>query len=136
MRLAKVAGLLILIAVLSSGCLGGDNYSKIYYSEDLTGVIYTGENCTLNCSEYLDSFGGGIEQWSQPYTEEEWNESININITQIVIESVPEGYSRIDVLMNDKFEDSKNEHYLQYKADIIYPEQRINILYKVWIVRK
>ena len=137
MRLANVAVLLVLMAILASGCLGGgDNYSKIYYTSDLTGVIYTGEDCTVDCSDYLDSFGGGREQWTQPYTSDEWNESTNLNFTQLIIEAVPGGYSRIDVLMNDKFEDSENEYYLQYKADIIYPNERINLLYKAWIVRK
>ena len=136
MRLANVIGLLILMTILASGCLGGDNYSKIYYSTQMTGVIYTGEDCTVNCSDYLDSFGDGREQWDQPYTLDEWNESINLNFTQLIVEAVPGGYSRIDVLMDDKFEDGLNEYYLQYKADIIYPNERINILYKAWVVRK
>ena len=102
----------------------------------MTGVIYTGDDCTVGCSDYVDSFGDGIDHWTIAYTEEEWNESINLNFTQLIIKAVPEGYSRIDVLMDDKFEDSENEHYLQYKVDVIYPEQRMNILYKAWIVRK
>ena len=137
MRPAKVIGLLVLTAILASGCLGGgDNYSNIYYTSDLTGVIYTGEDCTVDCSDYLDSFGGGREQWTQPYTSDEWNESINLNMTGLVQESVPAGYSRIDVHLDDKFKDGENEYYLQYKADIIYPTQKISILYKAWIVRK
>ena len=102
----------------------------------MTGVIYSGEDCTINCSDYLDSFGDGIDRWSVTYTEEEWNESINLDFTQLIIETVPGGYSRIDVLMDDKFEDGPNEHYLQYKVDVIYPNQRMNILCKAWIVRK
>lgn len=135
MHPAKVLGILILMVVLASGCLS-DSYSKIYYSTQMTGIIYTGEDCTNNCSDYLYSFGDGIDQWTVTYTEDEWNESVNLNFTQLIIEAVPTEYSKIDVLMNDKFEDGPNEHYLQYKADIIYPNERINILYKVWIVRK
>ena len=136
MRIANVAGFLVLIAILSSGCLGGDNYSKIYYSTQMTGIIYTGEDCRVNCSDYLKSFGDGKEDWTQPYTSEEWNESINLNMTGMIQEALPTGYSRIDVHLDDKFKDGENEYYLQYKADIIYPTQKISILYKAWIVRQ
>ena len=122
--------LLTFLIILSSGCTS-NNFSKIYYSDDLTGTIYAGENFT----DYVDSFGDKT-QWTQPYTTDEWNESISLNLTALVIESVPPGYTQINVTLNDKFEDSPNEHYLQYKADIIYPTQRISILYKAWIVRK
>lgn len=136
MHLVKALCISILMIALASGCLGGDSYSNIYYSSQLTGVIYTGEDCEEACDDYLKSFGDGIDHWSVTYTEDEWNESINLNMTQMIIDAVPEGYSRIDVLMDDKFEDGPNEHYLQYKADVIYPNQRMNILCKAWIVRK
>ena len=137
MRPAKVVGLLVLIAILASGCIGGgDNYSNIYYSTDFSGQIYGGEDCLEGCDKYLDTLDGGLEHWDQPYTSDEWNESINLNMTEIVQEALPAGYSRIDVHLDDKFKDGENEYYLQYKADIIYPTQKISILYKAWIVRK
>ena len=121
---------LTLLIILSSGCTS-NNFSKIYYTADMTGTIYTGENFT----DYVDSFGER-DQWTQPYTTDEWNESTNLNLTAIVMESIPPGYTQINVTLDDKFEDSPNEYYLQYKADIIYPTQRISILYKAWISRK
>lgn len=130
MKHLKILILLTFLIILSSGCTS-NNFSKIYYSDVLTGTIYTGENFT----DYVDSFGER-DQWTQPYTTDEWNKSLNLNLTHIVINAIPPGYTQINVTLNDKFEDSPNQHYLQYKADIIYPTQHISILYKAWIVRK
>ena len=135
MSYVKTVGILIFLIILSSGCLSND-YSKIYYTTDMYGTIYTGEDCTEGCDERLDTIKTGKESWDQPYTESEWNESINLNFTSLVYEALPSGILDINIAMNDTFEDGPNEVYKQYKAEVIYPTTMIDITYKAWIVRK
>ena len=134
MSYVKTVGILIFLMILSSGCLAND-FSKIYYTTDMSGIIYTGEDCTVGCDEVLDTIKTGKESWDQSYTESEWNESINLNFTSLIYEALPSGILYINTTMNDTFEDGPNEVYKQYKAEVIYPTTMIDITYKAWIVR-
>lgn len=142
MNKLKILGFLILVTILISGCTSTNNknFTKLHYTSDLSGTIYVGEDCVnANCTKWYDSLGGGREQWSEPYTPEAWNETRELNLTEMIYEVMPSGIVKVNVLMDDRYEvfqGDPNERYMQYRAEIIYPTQKITVFMKFWVKRK